>query len=183
VHLDVDVLDEAIFPANEAIFPATDYLMPGGLDFDELGAVLAPIGEDPAMIGLSLGCHSPAKDPGQRCGEALVTLLADVLSGRCPQRSGSPVIDSPPLWRKSEHTPDCTPEAAPVSTSTVSEKFDRRVSLQQRTQRDRGEVIGPDHLQRASPGGPIGVGMASTVTASGPSHPQATPRGPRMGAP
>jgi arginase len=72
VHLDVDVLDEAIFPA-------TDYLMPGGLDFDELGAVLAPIGEDPAMIGLSLGCYSPAKDPGQRCGEALVTLLADVL--------------------------------------------------------------------------------------------------------
>ena len=72
LHLDVDVLDEAIFPA-------TDYLMPGGLEFDQLGAVLARIGHDPAMIGLSLGCYNPAKDPAHRCGESLVALLVDVL--------------------------------------------------------------------------------------------------------
>lgn len=72
LHLDVDVLDQAIFPA-------TDYLMPGGLDFDQLRSVLVQISDDPAMIGLSLACYNPAKDPDQRCGESLVALLVDVL--------------------------------------------------------------------------------------------------------
>jgi arginase len=73
VHLDVDVLDEAVFPA-------TDYLMPGGLDFDQLAAVLRPIGRDLSLIGFSVGCYNPSKDPGGRCGDALADLLADVLA-------------------------------------------------------------------------------------------------------
>jgi arginase len=74
-HLDVDILDEGVFPA-------TDYLMPGGIDFDQLEAVLRPISEDPAMIGLSLGCYNPSKDPDGHCGQALASLLEDVLAGR-----------------------------------------------------------------------------------------------------
>src|SRR5690348_10256988 len=56
VHLDVDVLDETVFPA-------TDYLMPNGLDLEQLGDVLRPIVQHPAMIGFSLGCYNPSKDP------------------------------------------------------------------------------------------------------------------------
>jgi arginase len=69
LHFDVDVLDQAVFPA-------TDYLMPGGLDWAEAGAVLAPLLAAPALIGVSLACYNPDKDPGGRCGRSLVTALA-----------------------------------------------------------------------------------------------------------
>jgi arginase len=72
VHLDVDVLDEAAFPA-------TDYLLPGGLDLDELAALLAPLGRDPGMLGFSVGCYNPSKDPTGRDGDALADLLVEVL--------------------------------------------------------------------------------------------------------
>ena len=72
VHLDVDVLDETVFPA-------TDYLMPNGLDLEQLSEVLRPIVQHPAMIGFSLGCYNPSKDPDGRYGAALADLLADVL--------------------------------------------------------------------------------------------------------
>jgi arginase len=73
VHLDVDVLDEVAFPA-------TDYLMPGGLDLDQLVEVLRPIVQHPAMIGFSLGCYNPSKDPDGQYGAALADLLTEVLS-------------------------------------------------------------------------------------------------------
>jgi arginase len=69
LHLDVDVLDQDVFPA-------TDYLMPGGLTWDELAAVLAPLLSSPRLIGVSLGCHNPEKDPGRACGRALVDALS-----------------------------------------------------------------------------------------------------------
>ena len=56
LHLDVDVLDEAAMPA-------TDYLMPDGLGWDELEALLAPLAASPALAGVSLGCVNPEKDP------------------------------------------------------------------------------------------------------------------------
>lgn len=68
LHFDVDVL------APE-VFPATDYLMAGGLDWPEARAVLAPLLASPALIGASLGCYNPDKDPGQACGRALVEAL------------------------------------------------------------------------------------------------------------
>jgi arginase len=68
LHLDVDVLDQAVFPA-------TDYLMPGGLDWDELRAVLGPILASPQLTGISVACYNPDKDPGARCGRALVEAL------------------------------------------------------------------------------------------------------------
>jgi arginase len=72
LHLDVDVLDEAAFPA-------TDYLMPGGIDLPQLAELLLPLGEDPLLIGASVGCYNPQKDPDRRCGAALAGVLASAL--------------------------------------------------------------------------------------------------------
>ncbi|HEY2479302.1 MAG TPA: arginase family protein [Solirubrobacterales bacterium] len=69
LHLDVDVLDEAVFPA-------TDYLQPGGLDWDELAALLAPLAASDELLGASLACYNPDKDPGLECGRRLVAALA-----------------------------------------------------------------------------------------------------------
>ncbi|HVX32730.1 MAG TPA: arginase family protein [Solirubrobacterales bacterium] len=69
LHLDVDVLDEALFPA-------TDYLQPGGLDWDELAAVLTPLAACERLVGASLACYNPDKDPGLACGRRLVEALA-----------------------------------------------------------------------------------------------------------
>ena len=59
LHLDVDVLDEVAMPA-------TDYLMPAGLEWEELAELLAPLGASPALAGVSLGCLNPEKDPEGR---------------------------------------------------------------------------------------------------------------------
>ena len=73
IHLDVDVLDEQVMPA-------TDYLMPGGLEWEELADLLAPLAASPAAIGLSVGCLNPEKDPGgllvQRTCDLLVASLS-----------------------------------------------------------------------------------------------------------
>jgi arginase len=68
LHFDVDVLDQDLFPA-------TDYLMPDGASWDELNALLAPLLTSPALIGASLACYNPDKDPDQACGRALVEAL------------------------------------------------------------------------------------------------------------
>ncbi len=65
VHLDVDVLDGAVFPA-------TDYLMPGGLGWPELIELLGPLLTSPSLAGVSVGCYNPTKDPGGAGGRALV---------------------------------------------------------------------------------------------------------------
>jgi arginase len=70
LHLDVDVLDEAVFPA-------TDYLQPDGLDWDELDVLLGPLAAADALIGASLACYNPDKDPDLACGRRLVAALAD----------------------------------------------------------------------------------------------------------
>jgi arginase len=59
LHLDVDVLDEAAMPA-------TDYLMPAGLEWEELAALLAPLAGSHGLAGVSLACLNPEKDPGGR---------------------------------------------------------------------------------------------------------------------
>jgi arginase len=69
LHLDVDVLDQAIFPA-------TDYLQAGGFDWDELAALLTPLAASEALIGASLACYNPEKDPDLACGRRLVEALA-----------------------------------------------------------------------------------------------------------
>lgn len=68
LHFDVDVL-------NPGVFPATDYLLPGGIDWDELAALLGPLLSSPRLIGASLACYNPGKDPGHACGRTLVDAL------------------------------------------------------------------------------------------------------------
>jgi arginase len=70
LHLDVDVLDQAIFPA-------TDYLQPGGLDWEELAALLAALTATENLVGASLACYNPEKDPGLKYGRRLVAALGD----------------------------------------------------------------------------------------------------------
>lgn len=72
LHLDVDVLDMDVFPA-------TDYVDPGGMTWDELRGVLEPIGRAEGLLGVSLGCFNPEKDPDGACGVRLADLLVEVL--------------------------------------------------------------------------------------------------------
>jgi arginase len=72
IHLDLDVLDERAMPA-------TDYLMPDGLEWDELAELLEPLGASPGLAGLSLGCLNPDKDPDGTFTERTCALLAGAL--------------------------------------------------------------------------------------------------------
>jgi len=72
LHLDVDVLDESVFGA-------TDYLLPGGLDLSTLAELLRPLGRADSLLGASVGCYNPDKDPDGSCAVALADLLVDVL--------------------------------------------------------------------------------------------------------
>ncbi len=68
LHLDVDVLDEEVFPA-------TDYLMAGGMSWEELNDLLPPLLSSDALIGASIACYNPDKDPGLTSGRNLVEAL------------------------------------------------------------------------------------------------------------
>lgn len=72
LHLDLDVLDQAAFPA-------TDYLMPGGLEMAELADLLRPLGRSDRLVGVSVGCYNPSKDAEGAYGRELADLLVDVL--------------------------------------------------------------------------------------------------------
>lgn len=69
LHFDVDVMDPSCFPA-------TDYLLGGGMDWDEVQAMLHPLLSSQALVGASLACYNPDKDPSRDCGLALVEVLA-----------------------------------------------------------------------------------------------------------
>jgi arginase len=73
LHVDVDVLDEMAFPA-------TDVLMPGGINLAQLAGLLRPLGRDRQLIGASVGCYNPEKDPDRQHGTALVGMLGDVFA-------------------------------------------------------------------------------------------------------
>jgi arginase len=75
LHFDVDVLDQEVFGA-------TDYLMPNGLTWEELELLMRPIAASEALIGVSLGCYNPDKDPERACGRTLVDVLGRALDGR-----------------------------------------------------------------------------------------------------
>ncbi len=70
LHLDYDVLDADAFPA-------VDYRMPGGLQPDELVALIRPLVGSPALAGLSLACYNPGLDDLELTGGRLaVDILA-----------------------------------------------------------------------------------------------------------
>jgi arginase len=74
LHFDVDVLDERVFPA-------TAYLMPDGLDWNEAMEVLQPLFASRHLIGASLGCYDPEKDPNLTHGRTLVKTLDAATQG------------------------------------------------------------------------------------------------------
>jgi arginase len=73
VHLDVDVLDDAIMPA-------VDYRLPDGLRWDELTAVLRAAVASDRAVGLDVTIFNPTLDPDGRIAAALVGSLVAGLS-------------------------------------------------------------------------------------------------------
>lgn len=55
IHLDADVL-------NDAIMPAVDYRMPGGLGWDELSVLLRALIGSGAVVGMNIGIFNPRLD-------------------------------------------------------------------------------------------------------------------------
>ncbi len=69
VHLDVDVLDNAVLPAQ--------FEAPGGLQPGELRALLAAIGERADVAGVEITAYEAPEDDAERA--RLTALLADVI--------------------------------------------------------------------------------------------------------
>jgi arginase len=73
IHLDVDVLDDAIMPA-------VDYRLPAGLSWDELTAVLRAAVASGRATGLDIAIFNPTLDADGRIAHALVDTLVAGLS-------------------------------------------------------------------------------------------------------
>ena len=68
IHLDVDVLDDAVMPA-------VDYRMTDGLDFDELATVLRAAVASGRAIGINITIFNPNLDPNRSVARNLVGCL------------------------------------------------------------------------------------------------------------
>jgi arginase len=81
IHLDVDVLDDAIMPA-------VDYRMPNGLSWAELVACLKTSISSGRAIGLQVTIYNPTLDPELSAGCGLVNALIEGLQvDQMPNRS------------------------------------------------------------------------------------------------
>lgn len=69
VHLDADVLDDAIMPA-------VDYRMPGGVSWDDLAAVLRVAASSGRMVGIDITIFNPKLDGGGAIAREFVDVLA-----------------------------------------------------------------------------------------------------------
>ena len=72
VHLDLDIVDPALFFANDAP-------VPDGIDWRELTALMTPLLRSGALAGVSLGCYNPEKDRDEANGRRIVQVFADAL--------------------------------------------------------------------------------------------------------
>jgi arginase len=68
VHLDADVLDDALMPA-------VDYRQPGGLSLDEVAAVLAAAMATGRVAGVEVTIYNPVLDRDGKAGAALTETL------------------------------------------------------------------------------------------------------------
>ncbi len=73
VHVDADVLDDAVMPA-------VDYRQPGGLSPDELATVLAAAMATGRVAGVEVTIYNPELDPGGSAGALLTGVLERGLS-------------------------------------------------------------------------------------------------------
>jgi arginase len=74
IHLDVDVLDDAVMPA-------VDYRMTDGLDFEELAAVLRTAVASGRAVGINITIFNPNLDPNRSVARNLVGCLRRGLVG------------------------------------------------------------------------------------------------------
>jgi arginase len=74
IHLDADVLDDAIMPA-------VDYRIPGGLSWDEVAEVIAAAASSGRMAGLDVTIFNPALDP---TGAIATTFVDTIVAGLHP---------------------------------------------------------------------------------------------------
>lgn len=70
--VDVDIVDQAAFPA-------TDYLMPGGLSWEAFACLVKGLVKSPQLLGISLACYNPEKDSGLDAGKRLADLVIQAL--------------------------------------------------------------------------------------------------------
>lgn len=75
VHLDVDVLDDAVMPA-------VDYRLSGGLSWEELEAVLGIALAGPGAMGLDVAIFNPRLDPEGTIAARLTECLLRALASR-----------------------------------------------------------------------------------------------------
>ncbi len=68
LHVDFDVLDDAVFPA-------VDYSMPGGLSWSELTTLVRPLLASGSLIGVSTACYNPDRDADLTGGRQIVEFL------------------------------------------------------------------------------------------------------------
>jgi arginase len=73
IHLDADVLDDAIMPA-------VDYRIPGGLNWDELGTTLRASMQSGRAIGLEVTIYNPRLDPDRSAGRGLAETVGAALA-------------------------------------------------------------------------------------------------------
>ena len=72
IHLDADVLDDAIMPA-------VDFRVPGGLSWDELSMVLRIALASDGATGIEIAIYNPRLDEDDSAGRGLVNTLAAAL--------------------------------------------------------------------------------------------------------
>ena len=72
VHLDVDVLDDALMPA-------VDSRQPDGLTYEELETLLRPLLDTGRVVGMQVTIYDPDRDPDRRAARTLVDGLVRLL--------------------------------------------------------------------------------------------------------
>lgn len=75
IHLDADVLDDAIMPA-------VDYRIPDGLSWEELTTVLRIAVDSGRAVGIEITIYNPRLDPDGASGRGLIATLVEALRGR-----------------------------------------------------------------------------------------------------
>ena len=82
IHLDADVLDDAIMPA-------VDYRLPGGLSWDELSVVMRVLMTTGQAVGLNVGILNPALDADGSIVRRMASRMVAGLSNDAPIGSSS----------------------------------------------------------------------------------------------